>query len=166
MIGIYDTRHTIVPNGLSYAVAFLAFILLFFDVTLFAWHIPSLSALFAGPLVASPLFFLWLISNGKWMGLGDAKLMLSIGWILGIAGGGVALLIAFWSGALFGVVAILLKSPRIQHFFSLRGESMLPLSLKRLTIKSEIPFAPFLLLGFFITLLCNLTIDKLFLWPL
>src|SRR3989344_4670435 len=146
VIGIYDIRHTIVPNGLSYAAAFFSFL--------------------AGPLIASPFFLLWLFSHGRWMGLGDAKLALSIGWLLGISGGSVAFLVAFWSGAVIGIFSIMLQSKTMHHFLSWSGVNALPLFANRLTIKSEIPFAPFLLLGFFITLFYHLTIFEFIPWPL
>ena len=62
------------------------------------------------------------------MGLGDAKLALGIGFLLGFAAGLDALLLAFSIG---GAVSLLL--------LSLRKTSI--------TLKSEIPFAPFLILG-------------------
>ena len=48
------------------------------------------------------LFFaaLWGISRGRWMGFGDTKLALGIGWLLGIAGGITAITLAFGSGRL------------------------------------------------------------------
>jgi len=61
------------------------------------------------------------------MGLGDSKLMLGGGIFLGFPGSIYAVLLGFWIGALFGI-SLLLGSTRI-------------------TIKSEIPFGPFLVLG-------------------
>jgi prepilin signal peptidase PulO-like enzyme (type II secretory pathway) len=64
------------------------------------------------------------------MGWGDSGLELSIGWFLGLSLGASALMLSFWSGAILGVLLIVLK--------------------KGLTIKSELPFAPFLVLGMFL----------------
>ncbi|HEY4502423.1 MAG TPA: prepilin peptidase [Candidatus Paceibacterota bacterium] len=166
VIGIYDIRHTIVPNGLSYAAAFFSFLMLFVDLSSVTLHVPTFLAVLAGPLIASPFFLLWLFSHGRWMGLGDAKLALSIGWLLGISGGSVAFLVAFWSGAVIGIFSIMLQSKTMHHFLSWSGVNALPLFANRLTIKSEIPFAPFLLLGFFITLFYHLTIFEFIPWPL
>jgi leader peptidase (prepilin peptidase)/N-methyltransferase len=98
----------------------------------------------SGPLVAMPLFLLWLLSRGKWMGFGDVKLSLGIGWLLGFAGGISSIVLAFEIGA---AVSLLLLA--FGHI--LKGKIInklsLPLSIKKLTIKSEIPFAPFLVLG-------------------
>lgn len=67
------------------------------------------------------------------MGLGDGKLALGIGWLLGFSGGLAALILSFWIGALVGLALLL----RARLFRSAGG----------LTMKSEIPFAPFLILG-------------------
>jgi prepilin signal peptidase PulO-like enzyme (type II secretory pathway) len=97
-----------------------------------SFHVPSLWNILAGPVLALPFATLWLVSGGKWMGLGDAKLALPMGWILGIALGFSAIIIAFWIGAAVGIILIL--SEKITR----RGN---------LSMKSEIPFAPFLILG-------------------
>ena len=61
------------------------------------------------------------------MGWGDSALELSLGWLLGLSVGASALVLAFWSGAAVGIVLMVLS--------------------KRYTMKSELPFAPFLVLG-------------------
>ena len=74
------------------------------------------------------------------MGLGDAKLALGIGWFLGLSSGASAIIIGFWIGALYGVSLLLLST--LGNFSShLFG------GFKRFTMKSEIPFAPFLIAG-------------------
>ncbi len=131
VIFVYDLRHKIIPDGLSFLLAGLAFLKLVGDSILqgFVW-----SPFFAGPLLAAPFFFLWLVSRGRWVGLGDAKLLLGLGWLLGLNLGYTAFLLSVWGGALFS--AFLLGYQRL----FLRG--------KGLTMKSEIPFGPFLILGF------------------
>lgn len=61
------------------------------------------------------------------MGWGDAPLELSLGLLLGLSLGATALMLSFWIGAVVGIVLIVFK--------------------KGLTMKSELPFAPFLVLG-------------------
>src|SRR3989338_2700311 len=73
---------------------------------------------------------LWFLSRGRWMGLRDAKISFSIGLFLGFPGILVALLAAFWVGAIFGV------------FVMLAG---------KYSRRSEVPFAPFLALGAYIS---------------
>ena len=72
-----------------------------------------------------------LISRGKWMGGGDIKLGLLMGLLLGFPLIILALFVAFISGSLVGLSLI---------------------AIKRKTMKSQIPFAPFLILGTFVSL--------------
>jgi prepilin signal peptidase PulO-like enzyme (type II secretory pathway) len=126
VIAVYDLRHKIIPDGVVYTFSFLAILLTRFQ-TLY---------LIAG--VGLFLFFasLWLVSGGRWMGFGDAKLALGIGFMLGPILGVSAVIVAFWSGALWGLGLMLLShTGRL-----LRGG-------KSFTMKSELPFAPFLILG-------------------
>ena len=81
-ISAYDFRHMAIPDSWSYAAAALA---LGFAV-LAGVGSPLLLAL-AGPLVALPLYLLWLVSGGRWLGAGDPKLALSVGWLLRASGG-------------------------------------------------------------------------------
>lgn len=136
VIFVYDMRHKIIPDGLSFLFAALALarLLLFYQGTIFQY--PNFMDLLAGPLIALPFVCLWYFSQGKWMGLGDGKLALGIGWFLGLAGAASALCIAFWAGALVGIALIL-----AQKYLPRRS---------RLSLKSEIPFAPFLILGLLI----------------
>lgn len=76
------------------------------------------------------------------MGLGDGKLALGMGWFFGIAGGLSAIILSFWIGAVVSI--ILLIYSHVHTRFQLFGVR------KKFTIKSEVPFAPFLILGFFI----------------
>jgi leader peptidase (prepilin peptidase)/N-methyltransferase len=129
---IYDIKHMIIPWSCSLVLITLAVIGLLFEplgptLSLWAWV--------AGPLLALPLFLLSLVSWGRWMGWADSILELSIGALLGAGAGATALMLAFWSGALVGLVLLLLS-----HVFS-------RLHFFRYTIKSEMPFAPFLVLG-------------------
>ncbi len=147
VLAVYDIRHTILPNALVYLFAGLALVA----------HVPFVLALpltealvtvagvlIAGGIVAAPLFVLWLVSRGAWMGLGDVKLALGVGWALGALYGFVALMIAFVTGALVGVA--LLYAPRVMRALSLSGIG------QQFTMKSEIPFGPFIIGGFFISL--------------
>ncbi|OGI61099.1 hypothetical protein A2814_02065 [Candidatus Nomurabacteria bacterium RIFCSPHIGHO2_01_FULL_38_19] len=131
VIATYDLKHKIIPDKLSFIFGILAFIGLFlFRASLdFHPHVPSILEFLSGILIALPFALLWLVSRGAWMGLGDPKLILGLSWLLGL---GVALsgvVVAFWSGAIVGIFLIILK--------------------KDYEMKSEIPFAPYLVLGAF-----------------
>jgi len=153
VIFVYDLRHTIIPNVFVYSVALLALLLLFFDTDTASFTVPTSSALLAGPLLALPLFLIWLLSRGTWMGLGDAKLTLGIGWLLGVTKGITALLLAFWTGAFVGILLLLL--PSFMH------EGQLSFFGKRFTMKSEIPFGPFLILGLLIAVFFDFDVVQL-----
>ncbi len=133
---VYDIKHNIIPWSCSGFLALLALISLFFSFGAgVQFMMPSVSVLLSGPLLASPLVCLSLISWGRWMGWGDGALELSIGWLLGLYAGLTALTLAFWSGAFVGLAMLLYQRLSWQS-----GRS-------HLTMRSEIPFAPFLVLG-------------------
>jgi leader peptidase (prepilin peptidase)/N-methyltransferase len=135
LIAVYDLKHKIIPDTFSYLFAALAFLKLLFLPGTFPFAL-TVWDLLAGVILATPFALLWLISEGKWMGLGDAKLTLGIGWFLGIKAGFTAIVLAFWIGALFGVTLIL--AGKLEKY---------PLFKSRVSMKSELPFAPFLILG-------------------
>lgn len=145
VIAVYDFRHTIIPNEVMYT----------FMVGAAALHIPALStaplsalpmqsALVAlsGVLVALPLLLLWLVSQGRWMGLGDVKLAFGFGLMVGVYNGLMAVMLGFLMGAVVG--SALLYGPQV-----IRRASLSPVG-GRFTMKSEIPFAPFLIVGLFL----------------
>ncbi len=142
VITVYDLRHKIIPDLLSYSFAFISLIWFIFALPTSdvgkakIFQTPYIFDLLAGPILALPFFLMWLLSRGRWMGLGDAKLALGIGWFLGLVSGVSAVILGFWIGAIVSVFLLLLQK--------------LNLIGKRLTIKSEIPFAPFLILGLLI----------------
>ena len=143
VILVYDMRHKIIPDAFVYTFVALAFIALFIPAHVGeSFSAPSLSILFAGPLIALPFALLWLVSGGRWMGLGDAKLALGIGWVLGLTGGLSALFFAFWIGAVVSIALVCIDYVRSTHSRALSGAH------GRFTMKSEVPFAPFLILGF------------------
>ncbi len=150
LISVYDIRHTIIPNAFVYPFIALATLPSLSEAWLLS-SVEPLSLLIGGPLVALPLFGLWFFSRGEWMGLGDVKLAAGIGFALGLERGMVALLFSFWVGAIIGI--LLLALPRIIRLIL---NSPLFSGGKHFTMKSEIPFAPFLILGFLAVLLGGL----------
>jgi len=127
VIVIYDLRHKIIPDGMVYTFAILAAVHLLFNS-------PSGANLLSGALLFLPFYLLWYLSDGKWIGLGDGKLALGIGYSLGLVDGLSAIVLGFWLGA---VAALIILGP--MKWLSPRS--------RRLTMKSEMPFAPFLILG-------------------
>ncbi len=80
------------------------------------------------------------------MGFGDVKFALGIGWLLGIGYGYLALMFAFVIGAIVGVF-ILMPLPRIVKLLHHVGITRLGERGAGFTMKSEVPFGPFLILG-------------------
>lgn len=156
VIAVYDLRHKIIPDLLVFTFGFLALVKLIFIVGFSSFAtLPGFLDLLAGPMLGFPLFVLWLVSNGRWIGLGDAKLMLGIGWFLGLSYGVSAMMIGFWIGAAVSVL-LLLIAKFSQGVFG--RKILLSSGLKNLTIKSEVPLAPFLILGFLIVAFCKIDV--------
>jgi leader peptidase (prepilin peptidase) / N-methyltransferase len=143
LIVAYDLRHTIIPDEL--VLALLAFSL---GVVTYAALMgegqlgPVLSHVAAGLAGGAFLGSFWLISGGKWMGLGDAKLMVPLGILLGPWGTFGMLVLSFWIGAAISLALIL-----VEKLFR-EGTTRVSFFGAPLKIRSEIPFAPFLVLGF------------------
>ncbi|OHA24393.1 MAG: hypothetical protein A3D50_00040 [Candidatus Taylorbacteria bacterium RIFCSPHIGHO2_02_FULL_44_12] len=133
VISVYDIKHKIIPDQFSYIFIAVAFIHLFIGGSTW-FHLPNVWDILAGPILALPFFLLWLFSKGIWMGLGDAKLMVGIGWLLGLNGGINAVVLAFWIAT--GVSLIWMFS-----------------TYRKFKSKTEIPFGPYLILGMYIVLL-------------
>jgi prepilin signal peptidase PulO-like enzyme (type II secretory pathway) len=100
---------------------------------------------FGSAIIASGLFFLLvLISKGRWMGVGDVKLAFLMGLVLGWPNILVALFLAFALGAIVGLSLILTSRVLGKQFSGyLRA---------RYSLKSQIPFGPFLIFGTFTAL--------------
>ena len=120
---IIDLKYMILPDGATVALIILALMMGF-----------SVDKLLAGAGGVAFLGGLHLITKGKGMGLGDVKLALFMGLLLGGRGLIIAFYVAFIAGAIVGVV-------------------MLAFNKKKL--KSPIPFGPFLFLGVLVAFFLN-----------
>ncbi len=147
LITVYDLKHKIIPDVFVYTFSVIALLYSSLAIDMFGSLVivnPGLQHIIAGPVLAAPFYLLWLISAGTWMGLGDAKLALGIGWLLGLVKGGVAIMIGFYIGAIVSILILLcnwiLKKKSVSKF-------MMYIRVPQLSFKSEIPFAPFLITG-------------------
>lgn len=137
VIFVYDLRHKIIPNELSYTFAGLAFLQAIFLLPIDQVLEPlGILNVLSGFIMFLPFWALWFMSKGEWIGLGDGKLALGIGWYLGFIYGLSAIILAFWIGATFSIIFLLIDR--------LNSRS------KNITMKTEIPFAPFLIIGLLI----------------
>ncbi len=114
VIFVYDLKHYIIPNEVIYPAIIIAFLYRLFE---------DLNYLIAAIVVSAFFLAIIFISKGKWMGRGDVKLVIFMGLILGWPNIIVALFLAFLIGALVSIILI---------------------SFKKKTLKSQIPFGPFL----------------------
>jgi len=128
IIFVYDLKHYIIPDKVIYPAIGITFIY----NSIFNWLYGSMTLWLYGLGVAffASAFFISivLISGGKWMGLGDVKLAFLLGFFLGFPNILIALFFAFSIGAIIGMGLVI--------------------SGKK-TLKSEVPFAPFLVAGAF-----------------
>ncbi len=145
IIAVYDMRHKIIPNefvfwfiGLS-AIKLIVFYLFCFPIISggsflsTSFHFPYIMDLFAPLILFTPFWLLWVVSQGRWIGFGDAKLAVGIGALLGFVYGLSAIVLGFWIGA-----AVCLLLLVIQRIFP---------GIFHLTAGSEVPLGPFLILG-------------------
>lgn len=143
VILFYDYYHRIIPDRLSIAVAFIGVSLVILqNPILFDWR-QWLEAVGGGLIAFAIYFSLWHFSEGRAMGLGDAKLAFGLGLAVGVGSLFSLVVWSFWLGALFGIglmiVSLLSTKPGI-----LARSIFVP----RVNMKSEIPFAPFLIAAF------------------
>jgi len=142
VIAVYDIRHTIIPDELSILVGVTAILFMGYEYALTRDIAYTFYQVLAGLGVGGFFGGLYYLSKGKWMGLGDAKLALSLGAIVGHAGAFSVVVFSFWVGA--GVSLVLIGVQKLLK----KGKTGLRFLGHPYTIKSEIPFAPFLILGF------------------
>ena len=127
VIFVFDLKYFIIPDEVIYPAIFLSIIWLLYSFFTGTINSHEMILSIFSSLGASLFFFLiWFFSKGTAMGFGDVKLALLIGLLLGFPNTIVALFLGFLLGAIIGSVMILLKK---------KG------------LKSEVPFAPFLVAG-------------------
>ena len=151
VVVVYDINHFIIPDELVVAIGVLAVVLVFFQS-------PTLSLSFGVTLLLQALtvfgFFagLWYISKGRWIGFGDAKLSGVLAILLTPVGAMSLVLFSFWLGAIISVCILLMQRFRQYYKKVLRkqdyaGQRMVK-PTQSITMKSEIPFAPFIVGAF------------------
>lgn len=117
---IIDLETMIIPDGLVWSLFALALI----------WPVEHLyTSVLVGLVLAVFLLMLHLATGGKGMGLGDVKLVIPLGFLLGNPAGIYFLWLAFIIGALYAIVALAVGGKKL---------------------KSKVPFAPFIIVAFYI----------------
>src|SRR3989344_6728871 len=118
-----DWKYQIIPDSIQ--ISLFAFSFLFIISRGITPKI-FLDQAVAAFVVMLPILLVFSLTKGKGMGFGDVKLAFSMGFLLGIFAGFIALYIGFISGAIVGVTLLILGKKKM---------------------KSEIAFGPFLILG-------------------
>lgn len=141
VIVVYDFLYFLLPMDLVWAVGVLGLVYAY------------LNNYWLGALIAGVAWFtiFWLgftLSRGQALGQGDASLMAALALWLGAAGSFSLFLIAVWVGAAWGVTLIVLS-----RLFK-RAELV--------TMKSKLPFAPFLVFGALVVLFYDLNLWTIF----
>lgn len=152
---VYDLYHMIIPNEIVVLTAVLAPLIVvsqtesidILDRLLWALLSSFIAFIFFGGL--------WYFSKGRWVGFGDAKLVIGLGFLAGLSGVFSLLVFSFWIGALISLVIIGLQ------FLAKRGQQPLHFLTGELTMKSEIPFAPFLVSAFILVYFFGLDVLSL-----
>jgi len=142
VIFVYDLKHYIIPDQVIYPAIVIAFLYNIYQFTINPEQIlpelygagnqqPTINNFLSA--FGAAVFFLTivLISREKWMGIGDVKLAFLMGLFLSWPNILVALFLAFLIGAIIGLILI---------------------GLGKKTLKSEIPFGPFLVTGTFLAM--------------
>ena len=129
IIVLYDIRHTIVP--------FIVSLILVGTGAVYAFlvggnaHDVSLVFLLSG-CIGLGFFLLHTLSGGRWMGLGDTPVAIALSLLTGMQALS-GLLFSFWIGAVIGIGILVMTPPG-----------------RRMGI--EVPFVPFLALGYMLAL--------------
>lgn len=147
LISVYDLKHFIIPDSFLIFLFFFSFLYLLIFPRLAVGQVSISQSFLSGIVVTLPFLLIFLVSRGRWLGFGDVKYIAVLGFWLGLAGGLSAVILAFWVGAVFSITALFLKK--------IKAQVRLPLLPDNLTIKSEIPFGPFISTGIIVSFLLN-----------
>jgi leader peptidase (prepilin peptidase) / N-methyltransferase len=155
VITVYDIRHYIIPDTLTAALVVLTVAwqgyILYQGGT---WQV-FFVAIGAAILGASFFYLLWFISNGRWIGFGDVKLAVPLGIMVGPTAVFSMIVLSFWIGAF--VSLCLIGCAKL-----IRGQVHLQNRIFSLTIKSVVPFAPFLVAGSLVVLFTHINVLSFF----
>ena len=139
VIALIDLQEMIIPDIL--VISILAVSIIYKIASYFLYNSPiNLLDSIGGLALSAILFILIILVSKGGMGGGDVTLIGSLGFILGIKGILLTIFLSFILGAVISLILLALK---------IKGR------------KDPIPFGPFIILGFFITIMVG---DYLFNW--
>jgi leader peptidase (prepilin peptidase)/N-methyltransferase len=155
VIAVYDLNHFIIPDALTIALTVVSVGWLGVRFVLGEAPFDLGFELLAAILGASFFFVLWAVSRGRWIGFGDVKLAMPLGLIVGSSMVFSLVVFSFWIGAIISV--LLIGVANLQG-----GKLGLRFPHFNLTIKSVVPFAPFMIASCLLILFTNLNVLSLF----
>jgi leader peptidase (prepilin peptidase)/N-methyltransferase len=129
-IFVYDLKNQLIPDYYIYSGLVLAVI---YNIYLaLSGSLVLIDLVYALTVGSGLLYLINVISHGEGMGMGDVKLMLVIGLVLGWPLTGLQVYLSFILGGIIGLVLIMIGNKNF---------------------KSQVPFGPILITGYFISLL-------------
>jgi prepilin signal peptidase PulO-like enzyme (type II secretory pathway) len=142
VIAVYDMRHMVIPNEFVIAVFLCAVGYVGYQAYIASSLVSIIPHVLAGLGATLFYFLLWLVSKGRWIGFGDVKLAFPLGLMLLPFGAFSFVVFSFWIGAFLSILLMLIQ--KVLEKWK-KHVSFLPIPL---TMKSEVPFAPFMLIAF------------------
>lgn len=137
VIFVYDLLYSIIPDEILWPAAIIWAIYL-----IFTGANSMLASLYGLIIAVGFLGGIYLLGRGKWMGLGDVKLAVLLGMMTPFPDIFITLFFAFIIGSIYGLLQV---------------------AYHQKTLKSELPFGPFLIIGLYISLFWG---DKIINWYL
>ncbi len=129
IVFVYDLKYYLIPDKIIYPAIAITILYQLFRIWNFGlWDLVGIWHLAFGILPSFFFLGIILLSRGQWMGFGDFKLAILMGLFLGWPKILISLYFSFLIGGIIGIILVLLKKK---------------------TLKSEIPFGPFLVSGTF-----------------
>jgi leader peptidase (prepilin peptidase)/N-methyltransferase len=161
VIVVYDLRHLIIPDELVIILTGLALARLGYFAFVYDTAFTTIGFTILGAFGASAFFALvWYGTRGRGLGFGDVKLAAPLALLVGHASVFSMVVLSFWIGAVVSVGMLLLGKVMRSGW----GKTILPIRLPTLTMKSAVPFAPFLVAGALAVLYTHVDILALFVW--
>ncbi|MEK7549470.1 MAG: prepilin peptidase [Patescibacteria group bacterium] len=138
-LSVYDIRHLEIPVslliiGVVWTFLFLCIHLFFFEYGLPLWWTRLALGVFGGLVVGFFFFCLVWFSKETWMGWGDVWLGMLAGLVVGLRLSFFMLTLSFVLGAVIGITLLVFSKK---------------------SLKTQIPFGPFLALGILLTLVLS-----------
>lgn len=145
VIFVYDLKYMEIPMnvmwlGIGFFLGGVIMLDLYTGMGDGLWYSATFTHVLSAAVAFCFFFGLSYFSDETWMGYGDAFIAIAIGLLLGPFGTFLALLVAFCVGALYGIGLMFIKNR---------------------SLKTEIPFGPFLIFGLYVIFLVQCTVPDL-----